>query len=79
MLNLEDVRAKSYVYSTFTPKREGLINVRKIHCQEHARPRFDPAQHQHGIGQIVNSKLAPPAPPPVIVNLLAVSPRLRAE
>ena len=42
--------AKNDVYSTFTPKRESLINVRKIHRQERARPRFDLAQHQLGIG-----------------------------
>ena len=52
--DLKDVRAKNYVYLTFAPKREGLINVRKIHCQERAGPRFDPAQHQYGIGQVVN-------------------------
>ena len=28
--------------------------MREIHRQESARPRFDPAQHQRGIGQIVN-------------------------
>ena len=48
--DLEDVGAKNDVDATFAPKREGLINVRKIHRQESARPRLDPAQHQHGIG-----------------------------